>query len=72
MSGLVTFFPLKKYELADDLESFFWLILWCVVEHVDNPDTERTETAELILRQLDRKDLANIATRKAAILAEDS
>ncbi|KAF8726565.1 hypothetical protein RHS02_08152, partial [Rhizoctonia solani] len=64
------------HHFMDDLESFFWLLLWCVVEHRDDgpnkngTTTEPTERALQILLELDRADgnLHTIASSKASIL----
>ncbi|CAE6352089.1 unnamed protein product [Rhizoctonia solani] len=51
-----------EHSFMDDLESFFWLILWCVAEHTDPGSNEegntnqRTKRALAILRKLDRAD----------------
>lgn len=55
----------ERYEhhFMDDLESFFWLILWSVIQHVDcDPDGDRkhnvpAERAQELLDQLDRADV---------------
>ncbi|KAJ1301900.1 hypothetical protein OPQ81_000740 [Rhizoctonia solani] len=71
----------KRYEhhFMDDLESFFWLILWCTVQHIDpRPDgNERngpTETALTILHYLDRadSDFRTLAHSKRALLTQCS
>ncbi|KAG8773530.1 hypothetical protein FRC12_002492 [Ceratobasidium sp. 428] len=66
----------QRYEhsFMDDLESFFWVILWCVVEHVDaNSNSlkvaEQTQRAAPILNLLDQFKLENIAAAKLAMLA---
>ncbi|KAG8688335.1 hypothetical protein FRC09_012961 [Ceratobasidium sp. 395] len=66
----------QRYEhsFMDDLESFFWVILWCVVEHVDaNGNSlkvaEQTQRAAPILNLLDQFKLENIASAKLAMLA---
>ncbi|CAE6495244.1 unnamed protein product [Rhizoctonia solani] len=51
-----------EHHFMDDLESFFWLILWCVVQHVDlGPDDNENnnvpaQRALELLKQLDRAD----------------
>ncbi|KAG8680513.1 hypothetical protein FRC09_018177 [Ceratobasidium sp. 395] len=57
------------HHFMDDLESFFWLILWCVAEHVDDPGTYLTREAQELLESLDREQIDDIATSKAALLA---
>ncbi|KAJ1303547.1 hypothetical protein OPQ81_011731 [Rhizoctonia solani] len=70
----------ERYEhyFMDDLESFFWLILWCVAQHTDpapegnanNPGPSRATLA--ILRQLDRadSDFDALAGYKTMLLAD--
>ncbi|KAG9114432.1 hypothetical protein FRC07_007666 [Ceratobasidium sp. 392] len=64
-----------QHSFMDDLESFFWLILWCVVEHVDGPrdgseDTKRTQAAVWVLNLLDQSNLSNIAAQKGDLMAD--
>ncbi|KAG8771132.1 hypothetical protein FRC12_003826 [Ceratobasidium sp. 428] len=69
----------QRYEhsFMDDLESFFWVILWSVLEHVDANST-RLEVAEQIrgaapiLNRLDQFKLDNIASAKMELLADCS
>lgn len=56
-----------KHHFTDDLESFFWLILWCVVEHVDDRGTQPTEVARKLLRSLDRQNLDDIGNGKVTV-----
>ncbi|KAG9120048.1 hypothetical protein FRC07_004623 [Ceratobasidium sp. 392] len=67
----------QRYEhsFMDDLESFFWLVLWCVVEHVDGPRTgpqrvEQTQGAVRVLNLLDQSNLDSIATTKGDLMAD--
>ncbi|CCO35281.1 hypothetical protein BN14_09398 [Rhizoctonia solani AG-1 IB] len=70
----------KRYthHFLDDLESFFWLLLWCVVEHRDtspgNDETiiDPTEEALDLLGSLDRADsqLKTISHSKESILTQ--
>ncbi|KAG9122897.1 hypothetical protein FRC07_000530 [Ceratobasidium sp. 392] len=48
----------QRYEhhFMDDLESFFWLILWCVVDHLDITGGQGTNTARELLRKLSDPD----------------
>ncbi|CUA77294.1 mRNA 3'-end-processing protein RNA14 [Cryptococcus neoformans var, neoformans JEC21] [Rhizoctonia solani] len=65
-----------EHNFIDDLESFFWVILWCVVEHMDygsdenGNENQRTEGALTILHQLDRvdSDLITMAYSKVRLL----
>ncbi|KAG9089330.1 hypothetical protein FS749_001423 [Ceratobasidium sp. UAMH 11750] len=59
-----------EHHFMDDLESFFWLILMCVVEHVDSPDSQPTEDALDLLGQLDRHSLSDLATAKGNLLGQ--
>ncbi|KAG8737433.1 hypothetical protein FRC10_008187 [Ceratobasidium sp. 414] len=58
------------HHFMDDLESFFWLILWCVVEHVDSEDSRPTERALGLLDNLNQSNLSNIAITKSDILSK--
>jgi hypothetical protein len=70
----------KRYthHFLDDLESFFWLLLWCVVEHRDtSPGNDKTiidptEEALDLLGSLDRADsqLKTISHSKESILTQ--
>ncbi|CAE6481163.1 unnamed protein product [Rhizoctonia solani] len=65
-----------EHHFMDDLESFFWLILWSVIEHVDPSSDEnggnhqRTQIASSILYRLNPVDLdsATIAAAKCSLL----
>ncbi|KAG9076886.1 hypothetical protein FS749_011287 [Ceratobasidium sp. UAMH 11750] len=66
----------QRYQhcFMDDLESFFWLILWCVVEHVDADSTnaestEQAQGASQVLNLLDQSNLGVIAAKKGELLA---
>ncbi|CAE6471877.1 unnamed protein product [Rhizoctonia solani] len=66
-----------EHHFMDDLESFFWLLLWCVVEHRDtSPENgiaiDPTQKALGLLRLLDRpdSDLEAIAGSKSMILMD--
>ncbi|QRV88363.1 Tyrosine kinase specific for activated [Ceratobasidium sp. AG-Ba] len=59
-----------EHHFTDDLESFFWLILWCVVEHVDDDDIEPTQMARDTLHQLDRQSLRDIGIGKGELLSQ--
>ncbi|EUC54242.1 APH domain protein [Rhizoctonia solani AG-3 Rhs1AP] len=51
-----------EHHFMDDLQSFFWLILWCLAEHTDPISDKngtmnlRTEGALTVLQKLDRVD----------------
>ncbi|KAG8733187.1 hypothetical protein FRC10_000375 [Ceratobasidium sp. 414] len=56
------------HHFMDDLESFFWLILWCVAEHVDGPGTKPTVQAQETLDALDQPNLVGIRTQKRTFM----
>jgi hypothetical protein len=58
-----------NHTFLDDLESFFWLILWSVAAHLD-PGEEPTDDALRTLQALDRPDLEDMAGRKMRLLRE--
>ncbi|KAG8776221.1 hypothetical protein FRC12_001036 [Ceratobasidium sp. 428] len=60
----------ERYEhsFMDDLESFFWLILWCTAEHVDTIGAKPTREAQEMLDLLDQSNLANIKNQKRSVL----
>ncbi|KAG8697091.1 hypothetical protein FRC08_006745 [Ceratobasidium sp. 394] len=60
------------HHFTDDLESFFWLILWCVAEHVDSEDSQPTAGALGLLNSLNPPSLTDIATAKSCLLAKSS
>ncbi|KAG9087786.1 hypothetical protein FS749_002646 [Ceratobasidium sp. UAMH 11750] len=60
------------HHFTDDLESFFWLMLWCVAEHVDSEDSHPTEGALDLLDSLNRSSLRDIATAKSCLLGKSS
>ncbi|KAG8685797.1 hypothetical protein FRC08_012913 [Ceratobasidium sp. 394] len=56
-----------EHSFMDDLESFFWLILWCVLERVE-PGNTNSGVGEL-LNLLDHPNLVVIAGMKSDLLA---
>ncbi|CEL63354.1 hypothetical protein RSOLAG1IB_05398 [Rhizoctonia solani AG-1 IB] len=68
------------HDFLDDLESFFWLLLWCVIEHRDiipsknGAAADPTPKASELLQLLDRhdSDFAAIAGSKSMILIDCS
>ncbi|KAG8693778.1 hypothetical protein FRC08_008886 [Ceratobasidium sp. 394] len=60
------------HHFTDDLESFFWFMLWCVAEHVDSEDSQPTASALDLLNSLNRPSLTDIATAKSCLLAKSS
>ncbi|KAG8745183.1 hypothetical protein FRC10_008636 [Ceratobasidium sp. 414] len=67
----------QRYQhcFMDDLESFFWLILWCVVEHVDTESASpenvvQAQGAAWVLNLLDQSNLGVIAAKKGELLGD--
>ncbi|KAG8708305.1 hypothetical protein FRC08_018970 [Ceratobasidium sp. 394] len=60
----------QRYEhsFMDDLESFFWLILWCVLERVEPSNTN--PGVDTLLNLLDQPSLENITSKKSDFLAQ--
>ncbi|KAG9090911.1 hypothetical protein FRC07_011985, partial [Ceratobasidium sp. 392] len=60
----------QQYEhyFMDDLESFFWLILWCVAEHTDVRGAKATDAAYELLNGFSKHDLKDIAKEKLSLL----
>ncbi|KAG8741953.1 hypothetical protein FRC11_014566 [Ceratobasidium sp. 423] len=59
----------KRYHhsFIDDLESFFWLVLWSAAAHLD-PGRPITPHAQLLLNQLNQTDFLSLRSEKAATL----
>ncbi|KAG9087760.1 hypothetical protein FS749_002657 [Ceratobasidium sp. UAMH 11750] len=57
-----------QHHFMDDLESFFWLILWCVFEHIDVVGARPTEGAQEMLDTIDQAALSAIANGKRSLL----
>ncbi|KAG8785959.1 hypothetical protein FRC12_017023 [Ceratobasidium sp. 428] len=57
-----------EHHFVDDLESFFWLILWCVVEHRDARGDKATPAAYELLDGLSQHKLSGIADKKGNLL----
>ncbi|EUC55001.1 kinase domain protein, putative, partial [Rhizoctonia solani AG-3 Rhs1AP] len=55
------------HSFMDDLESFFWLVLWSAAAHLD-PGRSITPDAQLLLNRLNQKDLISLRNEKAATL----
>ncbi|KAG9091060.1 hypothetical protein FS749_000111 [Ceratobasidium sp. UAMH 11750] len=58
------------HHFTDDLESFFWLILWCVVEHLDSVDSQPTQSALTLLGKLNQSSLENLGSAKGDLLGK--
>jgi hypothetical protein len=59
-----------NHSFLDDLQSFFWLMLWCVAAHLEPGEAEPTEEALRTLNALDRPDLEDMASRKSTLLRD--
>ncbi|KAG8733185.1 hypothetical protein FRC10_000373 [Ceratobasidium sp. 414] len=57
-----------QHHFMDDLESFFWLILWCVFEHIDAVGVRPAKGAQEMLDTIDQADLRAIADGKRSLL----
>jgi hypothetical protein len=58
------------HSYLDDLESFFWLIVWCVAAHRDSENDHLNPEAQLILNDLNNHNLASMARWKYSLLAD--
>ncbi|KAG8702062.1 hypothetical protein FRC09_004970 [Ceratobasidium sp. 395] len=58
------------HHFMDDLESFFWLILWCVIEHRDVRRGKATLAAYDFLDALSQPKLKGIADKKKSVLLD--
>ncbi|KAG8722510.1 hypothetical protein FRC09_006159 [Ceratobasidium sp. 395] len=61
-----------EHHFMDDLESFFWLILWCVVEHLDSRKAKPSMVAYRLLDELSKPELRFIALTKVNVLRQCS
>ncbi|KAG9120023.1 hypothetical protein FRC07_004655 [Ceratobasidium sp. 392] len=71
MSSRVLRVPIgQQYQhyFMDDLESFLWVILWCVAEHTDARGAKATTTAQEILDAFHQPKLSAIADKKDSLL----
>lgn len=59
----------SDHNFMDDLESFFWLILWSVAAHLD-PDQDPTPAAQKTIGLLEQVDLEQMLVNKTFLLAE--
>jgi hypothetical protein len=57
-----------NHSFLDDLESFFWLILWSVAFHIDPGKNHHTKAARRVLRALDQSNGENLAINKQSLL----
>ena len=58
-----------NHGFMDDLESFFWLILWSVSAHLE-PDQSPTVAAQKTINMLEQADLDQILFGKMALFNE--
>ncbi|KAG9084170.1 hypothetical protein FS749_005429 [Ceratobasidium sp. UAMH 11750] len=56
------------YPFLDDLEPFFWLILWATVGHLDPQVRRRTSAALDILNGFDQSNVSNIRAHKEVLM----
>jgi hypothetical protein len=73
MSAQVSCVPRGKrynHSFLDDLESFFWLILWSVAFHLDPGQTDYTNAARDVLWSLDRPDREDLMIEKQSLLMD--
>ncbi|KAG9120991.1 hypothetical protein FRC07_003249 [Ceratobasidium sp. 392] len=71
MSSRVLRVPIgQRYEhhFMDDLESFLWVLLWCVAEHTDVRGAKATDTAHALLNGFSQRDLNAVAFQKDSLL----
>jgi hypothetical protein len=59
-----------NHSFLDDLESFFWLILWSVAARLEHGVVEPTEDALEVLGDLDQTRLTHIASLKRTLLRD--
>jgi hypothetical protein len=57
-----------RHSYLDDLESFFWLILWCATAHTDSTNHYPTLKAQHMLTVLNYDNLRMMAIMKQGIL----
>ncbi|EUC60220.1 kinase domain protein, putative [Rhizoctonia solani AG-3 Rhs1AP] len=58
------------HHFFDDLESFFWLLLWCTAAHLDEGKRHPTPAAQDTLNDLNQEKLKSMRTWKRAFLAD--
>ncbi|KAG8722688.1 hypothetical protein FRC09_005867 [Ceratobasidium sp. 395] len=61
-----------EHHFMDDMESFFWLILWCVVEHLDSREAKPSMVTYRLLDELSKPELRFIALTKVDVLRQCS
>ncbi|KAG8739493.1 hypothetical protein FRC10_005589, partial [Ceratobasidium sp. 414] len=57
-----------QHHFMDDLESFYWLILLCAIEHIDSPGGQATKSALALLEQLECHNINFISSIKYTLL----
>ncbi|KAB5587447.1 hypothetical protein CTheo_9115 [Ceratobasidium theobromae] len=60
------------HSFLDDLESFFWLIFWCAMAHLDDDSRNPTQKAQKELDLMDQCDLDVLANWKGNKLSQCS
>ncbi|KAG8691945.1 hypothetical protein FRC11_003654 [Ceratobasidium sp. 423] len=55
------------HHFCDDLESFFWLMIWSVAAHLDEGQLHPTPEAQKLLDKLNQDDLSQMCDTKTAI-----
>lgn len=60
------------HRFMDDLESFFWLLVWSVAGHLNSREKTASLQALQTLRKLDDDDLDDIASFKSMLLMQCS
>ncbi|CAE6477859.1 unnamed protein product [Rhizoctonia solani] len=55
------------HHFCDDLESFFWLVIWSVAAHLDEGQLHPTPEAQKLLDKLNQDDLSQMCDTKTAI-----
>ncbi|KAG8743003.1 hypothetical protein FRC10_000511 [Ceratobasidium sp. 414] len=59
-----------NHHFLDDLESFFWLILWSTAAHLDPHVSKGTYDALVVVNNLDHPSLTSIYTQKRTLLSD--
>ncbi|KDN41003.1 hypothetical protein RSAG8_07709, partial [Rhizoctonia solani AG-8 WAC10335] len=57
-----------NHSFLDDLQSFFWLILWSAAAHLDDDQDRPTADAQKVLDKMNRSDLESICEWKSQLL----
>ncbi|KAL5632405.1 hypothetical protein ACGC1H_005387 [Rhizoctonia solani] len=57
-----------NHSFLDDLQSFFWLILWSAAAHLDDDQDRPTADAQKVLNKMNRSDFESICEWKSQLL----